>query len=238
MAIHIVLQGKGGVGKSVVASHIAQYLKDKTGVMPFCIDTDPVNDTFSRYAAFGTKRYRILDSTRNVDQRAFDGMIEDIINHPGDVVIDNGAATFLPLSSYMNENKIVELLQGAGKEVFIHTVLTGGQAFEDTLVGLNELVEKAKAPIVVWENEYFGIVEKNGKKFDDSAIYQKNKDKFAGKIILQDRTSDTFGKDMEIMLSNKMTYDEAMNSELFSMVPRQRLKIIQKAVYDQLAEAI
>ena len=44
--INMVLQGKGGVGKSFVASTLAQYMKNK-GEEPLCIDTDPVNTTFA-----------------------------------------------------------------------------------------------------------------------------------------------------------------------------------------------
>ena len=39
--IHMVLQGKGGVGKSFIATVIAQY-KISKGQQPQCIDTDPV----------------------------------------------------------------------------------------------------------------------------------------------------------------------------------------------------
>jgi len=51
MKIHMVLQGKGGVGKSFVAAPMAQFLQDK-GRDPLCIDTDPVNATFAGYSAF------------------------------------------------------------------------------------------------------------------------------------------------------------------------------------------
>ena len=49
-AIHLTLQGKGGVGKSLVAAVLAQYLKS-AGRDVRCIDTDPVNRTFAQYAA-------------------------------------------------------------------------------------------------------------------------------------------------------------------------------------------
>ena len=49
--VHLTLQGKGGVGKSYVASLIAQHRMDK-GMPVSCIDTDPVNSTFCQYKAF------------------------------------------------------------------------------------------------------------------------------------------------------------------------------------------
>jgi adenylylsulfate kinase-like enzyme len=46
--IHLTLQGKGGVGKSLVSSILAQYFRHR-GADIYCLDTDPVNQTFSQY---------------------------------------------------------------------------------------------------------------------------------------------------------------------------------------------
>lgn len=235
-AIHMILQGKGGVGKSLAAALLAQYLISKAASKEsvFCGDTDPVNDTFARYKAFGAERIKILNADKNIDPRVFDGMVEKLLEHEGDAVIDNGASTFVPLSAYLVENNVIELLQDAGKTVYIHTVLTGGQAMEDTISGLNALLVAQSAPLVVWENEFFGEVAKDGKRFIESKLFEKNKDRFKGIVTIHKRNADTFGKDLEVLVSNKMTFDEAMTSELFTTMPRQRLKLIQKSIFDQL----
>ena len=44
--IHMVLQGKGGVGKSVIAALIAQYKASK-GQAPLCLDTDLLQSALS-----------------------------------------------------------------------------------------------------------------------------------------------------------------------------------------------
>ena len=49
-SIHLSLQGKGGVGKSLIASILAQYFRDR-GRDIHCIDTDPVNSTLFQYTA-------------------------------------------------------------------------------------------------------------------------------------------------------------------------------------------
>ena len=126
--VHLILQGKGGVGKSLIAAILAQYFQHKAGqVQPF--DTDPVNDTLSQYAAFATTRVDILDARNHINARAFDGLIEAVLLNDQVCVIDNGASTFVPLMAYMVENRVVELLEQAGKHVYIHSVVTGGQAF-------------------------------------------------------------------------------------------------------------
>jgi cellulose biosynthesis protein BcsQ len=47
-SIHILLQGKGGVGKSLISSILSQYLLSK-GQNVRCVDADPVNQTLSEY---------------------------------------------------------------------------------------------------------------------------------------------------------------------------------------------
>jgi len=72
--IHMVLQGKGGVGKSFVAALMAQFLQDR-GCDPLCIDTDPVNATFAGYSAFGVHAIDLVDS-RDINPRRFDLLVE------------------------------------------------------------------------------------------------------------------------------------------------------------------
>ena len=232
-SIHCILQGKGGVGKSLIAALLTQYLLSKNEAV-YCADTDPVNDTFARYKSFGAQRVKIMNGDNNIDARSFDSLIESLVGYEGVSVIDNGASTFVPLSSYFTENSVIELLQGAGKEVFIHTVLTGGQAIDDTMSGLGALLKSQPAQVVVWENEFFGEVAKDGKRFADTNMYRSNAGRIKGIIKIHKRNQDTFGRDMEMLVSNKMTFDEAMTSDLFTLMPRQRLKIVQRSIFDQL----
>lgn len=235
-AIHMILQGKGGVGKSLIAAIVAQKLI-ANGSDVRCFDTDPVNDTFSRYEAFTTSQVNILSADNVIDSRTFDELIEDLLNHEGDAVVDNGASTFIPLSAYLAENDSITMLEEAGKTVYIHTVLTGGQAMDDTLIGLNALATAHSAPIVVWENEFFGEVAKDGRRFTDSRSFAELQNRIKGVVTIHRRTADTFGKDMELMVKNKMTFDEAMKSPIFrTAAERNRLNTVRKSLFTQLAE--
>src|SRR5438046_8840939 len=51
-AVHIALQGKGGVGKSLVSAILSQYLLSK-GQDVLAIDADPVNHTLDEYRGLG-----------------------------------------------------------------------------------------------------------------------------------------------------------------------------------------
>jgi hypothetical protein len=230
---HIVAQGKGGVGKSLVSAILAQYFLNRAGAVdPF--DTDPVNDTLSQYQGLSARRVNILDHANNIDARVFDGLMEDLLSSKNVCVVDNGASTFVPLMAYMVENKAIELLQGAGKEVIIHCVITGGQAFEDTLQGLSVMLQSQKAPVVVWLNEFYGEVERDGRSFQDSALYKDYRDRIRGVVRIEKGNPDTFGRDMEMLGKNKLTFDEALRSPLFGIMPRQRLKMVRDALFAQL----
>ena len=90
-------------------------------------------------------------------------------------MVDNGASTFLPLWHYLLENSALDVPAPPGRRVYVHTVITGGQALLDTLNGFHELAQTTEQRnIVVWVNEYFGRVEAEGKKFSEMSAYREN----------------------------------------------------------------
>src|SRR5579883_506849 len=110
-AIHLMLQGKGGVGKSLIASILAQYFK-AAGHAVRCIDTDPVNHTLAQYTALQAIRLQLRDEHNRIDQRSFDQLMELFLaDENGCFVVDNGASTFLPLWHYILENSALEYLR-------------------------------------------------------------------------------------------------------------------------------
>jgi len=234
-AIHLTLQGKGGVGKSLVASVLAQYLREK-GRDVRCIDTDPVNRTFAQYAALAADRLNLRDEHNRIEQRAFDSLIERFLNEEAATfVVDNGASTFLPLWHYLLENSALDYLRQNGRRVYVHTVITGGQALLDTLNGFHELAQTtAERNIVVWVNEYFGRVEAEGKKFSEMAAYRENSDKVCGAVVFSKRNQDTFGRDVEEMIAAKLTFYEAISAAKLPIMAKQRLKIVQRDLFEQL----
>ncbi len=231
--VHLMMQGRGGVGKSLGAALLAQYLTHE-GTVPSCYDTDPVNDTFSQYRAFGARRIDILGPDKNINARAFDDLVDELLWCDQTAVIDNGASTFVPLMAYLVENRVLDLLRTSGRPVLLHSVLTGGQAFDDTLQGLEAVLAAHDAPIVVWINEYFGPVQRDGRGFRESQLYQDHAHRIRGIVRLQRGNNDTFGKDVELMLQRKLTFAEALDSTHFGIMPRQRLKMTRDAIFNQL----
>jgi hypothetical protein len=235
--IHMVLQGKGGVGKSMISAMIGQY-KTHKGQKPLCIDTDPVNSTFKGYKALDVRRLNIMDGDE-INSRNFDALVEMIASVENDVIIDNGATSFVPLSHYLISNQVPALLQDMGHELVVHTVITGGQALEDTVSGFTQLAAQfpAEALFVVWLNPYWGLIEHEGKGFEKMKAYTDNKARVSAIIQIPDLKEETYGRDFSEMLQERRTFDEALADSALTIMTRQRLKIVKSQLFQQLDNA-
>ena len=232
-SIHLSLQGKGGVGKSFIASILAQYFRARQKAV-CCIDTDPVNTTLFQYKSLGVTRLELLREG-NVNQRGFDILMERLLTEDATFIVDNGASTFIPLWNYILENNAVDVLTQAGKQLYVHTVITGGQGLVDTLLGFRSLADStSNRNIIVWLNEYFGRIEWDGKRFEEMSAYTESVDKVFGSIHLERRNQDTFGRDLEDVISRKLTLDEAIKDGPFSIMTKQRIKVMQRDWFEQL----
>lgn len=214
--IHFILQGKGGVGKSMIASMMYQYY-DEAGYPVIGYDTDPVNQTLSAFKEFrNIKQIDIMqDDGDNIDSRKFDLLLEELAEAPADthVIIDNGASSFIALGAYMADSDMLSILADNGHQVFLHTVITGGQALLDTLNGFNKLVSSfgSSATIVVWKNPYFGKLAIDNKEFDDFKLIKENQDKIYATIEIPLGNKDLIGKDLELLFAKKQSFQAGIN---------------------------
>jgi hypothetical protein len=232
-SIHMSLQGKGGVGKSLVSSILAQYFVAR-GRDVRCFDTDPVNRTLFQYKSLNVERVDLLDEG-TIDHKVYDDLFDRLLTEDATFVIDNGASTFIQLWRYLLEWRAAESLAERGKKLYIHTVITGGQALVDTLHGFHSLAASgSEQNIIVWLNEYFGRIERDGKRFDQMGAFLESKSRVYGSVHLPRRNPDTFGRDMEDVISRKLTIDEAIKEGPFSLVAKQRMKIMQRDWFEQL----
>ncbi len=227
--VHLILQGKGGVGKSLVASLLCQYLIEQ-GREILAFDTDPVNQTLTGYKDLPVQELKLMKGA-DIDRRRFDQLIEAVLSGSEDVVVDNGAATFVPLSSYLKENQTVDFLEEAGMRVLMHTVFTGGQAMKETADGLVSLARHfPTVPLVVWLNRYFGEIATAGKQFEEFKVYRENQDQIAGLIYIPMKSPQTFGRDLEELFSRHQTFAQAAVDASLPVMTRQRLKIFWSEV--------
>jgi len=235
--INMILQGKGGVGKSFIASILAQH-KIAKGRNPLCIDTDPVNSTLMGFKRLNVTQIDVM-SGDEIDPRKFDGLIELIANAETDVIIDNGASTFVAMSHYLISNEIPKLLGELGHELVVHTVITGSQALIDTLNGFDKLVRNfpKETVFVVWLNPYWGEITMNGKEFEDMKAYVDNKRRVSAIIRIPNFKADTFGIDLSEVLQAKLTIHEALEDKSIPIMVRQRLNIIKTKLFTNMENA-
>src|SRR5207237_4522577 len=130
--IHMLLQGKGGVGKSLVASFLAQYFTSR-GHAVRCIDADPVNRTLSQYERLNAERLKVFRDG-GVDA-AFDALMDTLFKEHGTFVIDSGATTFIPLWNRLSQRDVIAALNNGNRHLYIHYIITGF-AQGDTVEGL------------------------------------------------------------------------------------------------------
>lgn len=232
--VHMVLQGKGGVGKSLIAATIAQYLVEQ-GQPPLCIDTDPINATFHGYKSLDVKRLEIMQDNE-INSRLFDTLVELVSRAKEPVVIDNGASSFSQLSNYLISSNVADLILSMGHELVLHTVVTGGQALLDTLSGLDSLCSQfpVAVPVVVWLNPYWRPIESEGKSFEQMKAYKDNKARITAIVKIPDLKEETFGRDWSELLQDRKTFKEGLNDPALTIMTRQRLKIVR----DQLFQAL
>jgi adenylylsulfate kinase-like enzyme len=227
--VHIVLQGKGGVGKSFVSSLLAQYFMQRDKPV-HCFDTDPINATLAQYPALKAQRVNVLRSGA-VDEKEFDTIVDYVCSNVGVFVVDTGATTFVPLWNYVLENELLGLLSKHGRQVYIHSVVAGGQALHDTLNGFGKVAQTtAERNVIVWLNEYFGEVD----GFTELAVTEQNIEKLLGSVMIRERNPHTYGDDISQMLKKRLSFDEAVRSEEFSLVSKQRLTIFRRDIFEQI----
>jgi hypothetical protein len=233
--VHFVMMGKGGVGKSLIAVTLAQYLLDSQRPLN-CVDLDPTSPTFTQFGALDVQHINIADSESNIDPTRFDVLMEKILTSETDWVIDTGAPTFLPLVNYLAENEVFSFLVESGRRVVIHSPLVGGVAMSETVNGLNSILAMSDCPVVIWENEFFGPVEMNGKRFVQTAGYEKFKSRVLGLVLLEKKNHKTAEADLRSMHARRLTWEQAINDNGFMTMQRNRLTIMRREIFGQLAK--
>jgi hypothetical protein len=239
-SVHMTLQHKGGVGKSFAANCIAQYFQH-ANVPAKVIDADPSNKSLAAYKALNVTALDIMSENNTVNSRAFDDIIDDIISLDRNFVIDNGATNFLPFMAYLVENRIPEVLVEHGRDMVVHVPIVGAEAMMETIQGFDDIAANigGQTKIVVWLNEALkGVIQPDGKDFEQTQTYANHKDKILALVRVPYHRSELFAQDMDQLLTKKMTFDEAINSPDFRLMAKQRLKQIQREIFDQLALAI
>lgn len=232
--INFTLMGKGGVGKSMVSWLLAQYFRS-LGNNVYCADTDPTNATFYHFSALDVDYIEIMKSNMTVDTAKFDDLIERLVEHDGESVVDCGASSFLPLLKYLHDNQVFQMLQEAGHQIVVHAPLVGGAALDETVRGFDLLCSTLKSNVVVWENEFFGPVHINNVRLSEVQAVRKYAKQIVGVVEINELDPGTGGADVRETMAHKLTFAEAQASPEFRLMRKQRLKMFERRIYGQLS---
>ena len=125
--IHLIGGEKGGVGKSLVARILAQYMIDKE--LPFIgFDTDRSHGALMRF-------YPAFASAVAVDKiESLDAIVEAAVDQPGRrILVDLAAQTHDPLASWMEDAGVIGLADELGMKLFYWHVMDSGRDSVDLL---------------------------------------------------------------------------------------------------------
>lgn len=128
LTVNVVLAGKGGAGKTTVASMLATAFR-QDGRPVVCIDTDTVNRSLSGISSLSSEQLMLIDDEGEVDVGNLNVMISRAISEDSNFVIDTGAESFLTLSEYFVQGGVFDVIAEAGRRPVVHSVIAGGSAF-------------------------------------------------------------------------------------------------------------
>lgn len=233
-SLHLVMQSKGGAGKSVCSFLLSQYFIDRLGADQVqLVDTDPNNKTLGSFKGLNVKEVDILQQIgveKIIDPAKFDVFLNDFIESDKLMVVDTGSGEYLAITSYFRLNNTLDFLTNdLDRDVYIHCPINHGQSSDDTLNCLIFLAENfTQAKIVIWENEFFGTGD-----LDEGLTQMSN---YAGTVKLIKRQAETFGRDFANMMVNRLTFEEVRtgNNPLFMFTNKHRLNMIKNETFEQI----
>jgi hypothetical protein len=234
--VHVVLQNKGGIGKSLVSLNLVQYLRDRK-LSISAIDLDPMNHTLAEFSGIQARPVDLFDASHtDLKGREIDELAVSMLNEDSSFVIDNGAAGFVRFGDYLADNDFAGLLAERDRDLVVHAVIAGGDMASQCVQGLHTLLTSfpASVPVVVWLNEHTGPINPDV-DFEEMKIYRDNAKRIAGLVRLP-RLSSLFLQDFNEMIRQRLTYEEALTSPAFHVMNRQRLLMTRRAVWKQLDE--
>lgn len=232
--VHMTLCGKGGVGKSVTARLLTEYLIDQ-GQDPMAFDADPVNASFAAVTAFGVERVDLIDADHKVNARLFDEIVLKITQSGRPVVIDTGASSYVPLMNYMRELDLADMLEREGYALYCHALIAGGPSLAFTLENLDDVCRSFgdRAGIVVWLNHFWETIERHGRPFLDWPIYREHAGCIRAVLEIQRMASDTSATDFALLLKDNRSFAEVdVQNSPYNLVTRARLRRIRSTIFD------
>ncbi|HYM36661.1 MAG TPA: hypothetical protein VET48_14775 [Steroidobacteraceae bacterium] len=219
--LDLILNGKGGVGKSFFATNLVQYLKDHS-VEHVAFDTDNENSTLKRFHPEAL----FVDLSKPA---SIDGLFSELNSQPL-VVVDCRAASTDIFMDYFTELNVFDVLRELDASL---TLISPVNHEPDSVKQVQLLAERlgTNADYVVVKNHSFS---------DQFAIYEKSKtrsrllNELGAKEIEMPKLQDW----LVVGLNQAgCTITPALRHPHFSIMDRQRLKNWQRKFNEQVESA-
>ena len=234
-SLHMTLCGKGGVGKSVIARLLTEYLPEKDEA-PLAFDADPVNASFAAVRDFDVEKVTLIDADQQINPGFFDQLVLRIVDSNRSVVLDTGAASYVPLFNYMRELDIAETLNENGFDLFFHVALAGGPALPFTVENLREVCLNfgQDAGVMVWLNHYWEEITHNDKPFTELPVFKTNQSSINGLLEIERMAADTSAEDFAEFLKRNISFEQALDrtTSPFNIVEQSRLFNIRETIFE------
>lgn len=219
--LDLILNGKGGVGKSFFAVNFVQFLKDR-GISHNAIDTDNENSTLKRFHP----EARFLDlSNRRALDGIFVGLEKDDL-----VVVDCRAASTDLFLDYFDEIDLPEVLDSLNTGLTLIMPVNHELDSVDQVQRLSDKLGKSSHYIIVRNaahSDSFAL-------FDSAEVRVRLKRDLAGVEITMSRLQDWL---VEALNGQNLTLTKAAKHASFGLLDRQRLISWQRRFYEELESA-
>jgi cellulose biosynthesis protein BcsQ len=219
--LDLILNGKGGVGKSFFAVNFIQFLKDK-GIHHAAIDSDNENSTLKRFHPDA----RFLDLS---NRRELDGIFT-ALEKANLVVMDCRAASTDLFSDYFVEIDLAAVLTALGATLTLVMPVNHEADSVDQIQRLADQFGKQCSYVVVRNaahSDSFAL-------FESSEVRAQLKDKLGGREIAMSRLQDWL---VEALNAENLTITAATKHPSFRLLDRQRLQMWQRRFYAEIESA-
>ena len=216
--INIIINGKGGVGKSFFATNFVQYLKDQQ-VEHRAIDTDNENSTLKRF--HGEAEFINIENVQEIDA------LISCVEASGLVVVDCRAASTDIFLDYFAEVRVFEILEMLGASLTIVSPVN----HEDDSVEQVKIIADALGPkcrYVIVRNQAHS---EQFKIYDQSHTRSRVMNELAGREIIMPKLYDWLVTGLN---ETNLSMTAAIAQSDFGLVDRQRLKNWQAKFYEQI----
>lgn len=237
--LHIVMQGKGGAGKSHVASLLCQY-HTEYGQPYQAFDLDPINKTLTAMLPLEVSAWKVTrPGESNLDIRQLDQLIERIQTGECDAILDTGSTSYIAFNEYMLKYDIPALLYAADKtHTVLHCVVRAGPSLYECIRNLEQLLLSyhpgPSLSIVVWLNQVENKIIDAGHSYEEMPWYKTHQSKISTVVEMEQITDEMFRIDVNEMLLRHQTYDEAIQDPATNLVSKHRLGILKKNMLRQI----